>query len=677
MQTSLRIIAAGGLVLALATTAGADHKLDLKRMTPVAADQTIPVEDFFRPPVFFGPKLNQTGTYFAAMVDLGDHAGLLSCELATAKIDVLAGSANKDLFSYAWLDQNHLITDWSEDRHYASGLSVVRAAKLSDNYAVEIDSATHLVGVPRSARMHPLVWIRQNAYDQGRDMGVLQIDATKRIGGNRDVMLGTHEYEEQLEETSKYGTRASVLGAYPIPGAGDIVVAYLPDKDGELGFSITVNAGIPKLYRYENQKWLLCPVDLDMVEIVGAGDVPGELIVVGLRQPGKPRPLQRLKTSTGEFGEVLLQDEAYDPINCTLYRQPGTGIVLGVQYPRAQYVSAWFAPKYREVQKLLEERFPAHVVQIIGSDEAENRFFVSAYSDQQPVTYYTLDLAAHSVGLVKTSMPWLDPARMLPMRIMKFKTRDGQKLEAFLTLPAGASKEHPAPVVVLPHGGPWVRDTWGFDPEAQFFASRGYAVLQPNYRGSLGYNWKFAVAEEWRFRRMHEDVTDAVCTLVSTGYADPKRLAMVGGSFGGYLAVSGAAFEPDMYRCVVTISGVFDWAEVIRESKSDEYTSARYGVLRRFLGDSATTNAELDEISPLHHADQIRVPVFISHGTGDRVANVQESRNLISALEKYHVPHETMIVGGEGHGMQFLKNQVELYTRIEEFLKKNLAPVAP
>ncbi|MFA5058676.1 MAG: alpha/beta fold hydrolase, partial [Opitutaceae bacterium] len=266
---------------------------------------------------------------------------------------------------------------------------------------------------------------------------------------------------------------------------------------------------------------------------------------------------------------------------------------------------------------------------------------------------------------------------MQPMNIMPFKTRDGHQLEAYVTLPVGTSKQHPAPLVVLPHGGPWVRDYWGYNGEVQFLASRGYAVMQPNYRGSPGYGWSFKIEDEWDFRSMSDDVTDATRTLLASGLVDPRRVAIMGGSFGGYLAISGAAFDPDLYRCAVTIAGIFDWGQVMKEEKYYQFDDPGYATLKRWLGDPKKQREKFDAISPLRHIDQVKIPVFVAHGKDDPVADVAESRRLISELEKYHVPHEVLLVGGEGHGMRHLDKQVELYTCIEAFLGKYLQPVMP
>jgi dipeptidyl aminopeptidase/acylaminoacyl peptidase len=268
--------------------------------------------------------------------------------------------------------------------------------------------------------------------------------------------------------------------------------------------------------------------------------------------------------------------------------------------------------------------------------------------------------------------PWLPERLMAPVSLMSFRTRDGLKLDGYVTLPLGHDPGKPAPMIVLPHGGPWIRDVWGYDAESQFFASRGYAVFRPNYRGSTGYGAEISVLPRMEFRKMHEDVTDGVKALIAAKIADPTHIAIVGASFGGYLAMCGAAFEPGLYKCAASIAGVFDWERVLREEHSNNPDSYRYETMRHALGDPKANRQKFEAMSPYLHAAEIKIPVFIAHGEEDTNADTSQSRRLVKAFKKAGVSHEAIFVPYEGHGFGALKDRVELFTRIEAFLKKHL-----
>jgi dipeptidyl aminopeptidase/acylaminoacyl peptidase len=211
----------------------------------------------------------------------------------------------------------------------------------------------------------------------------------------------------------------------------------------------------------------------------------------------------------------------------------------------------------------------------------------------------------------------------------------------------------------------------------QFLASRGYAVFQPNYRGSMGTAWRFPEEDMWAFRKMHNDVTDGVKTVLKTGLIDANRLAIMGGSFGGYLALSGAVHEPGLYRCAITIAGVFDWERVMKQAKGNVYLRGQYGVLKRELGDPKTHQEKFEELSPIYRVNQIKIPIFVAHGKEDPVASVAQSKDLLKQLKKFGVAYEKQIERGEGHGFHQLEHNVELYTALEAFLGKHLAMREP
>jgi len=661
------------VAFAFSASAFASEKIDLDRITPVPANEQIPVQDFFRPAVLQQPKLNPSGTHIAAIVTAAeDKHQLLVNELGTQNIEMAGGRGDKDVYQVHWLDDKRLLFELSSRKLSGLGLFATEVGSVGRPYPLLQYDGTSLVAVPYKDRLRPLVWNRFDI-ETGKDLGAAiinsGIDTGKfvdftSVGGSGADISDAHDNNEK-----------HIIERYPVPEPG-ITYRYLADKEGRLQFAFNSDNGLRTLHHLVAGHWEKSPVELEEIDIIDCGEKPNQLLVMGPRREGKPRALQFMDGVTGNFGEVLWQDDGYD-FDGWAYRDTKSQDLVGAVFERARSEVVWFREDYRALQKTLDGFFPGLVVRILGTNEALTRILVATYSDRQPSIYHWVDLEKRSVGLIKNSAPWIDPARMQPRNMIKFKTRDGKKLDAYLTLPAGASKKNPAPLVVLPHGGPWVRDSWGFDEEAEFLASRGYAVLQPNYRGSTGTTWMFPEEDEWDFRKMHDDVTDATKAMISSGLIDRQRIAIMGGSFGGYLAISGVVNEPTLYRCAITIAGVFDWETQIRDKKFDQYESPTFGRMMHKLGDPKKNPEKFDAISPGRHVDQIRVPVFVAAGKEDRTVEIEQSRSLISALEKYHVPYEKLIVREEGHGMAHLKNQVELYTRIQAFLEKNLKPLPP
>lgn len=659
------------LLCSLAVAMHAFAKIDLTRISPVPADQPVPVQDFFRPAILQQPSLNPSGTHIAAIVTAAnDRHQLLVYDLKAQTTEFASGSGDKDIYSVTWLNDSRLIFNLATRKMYGIGLMAANIGELQKYYPLLQYYGTSLIAVPPKNRLRPLVWNRSDFEAGGKDVGTAVVNTDIRGGKILNIMAVGADGSAMMDVRDN--NNRHIQASFPGPSLSvGITYGYLADRDGQLAFAFTSDKGQLAIHRFADGKWVQCPVDLENIDVLGAGDEPGQLVVLGPRQPDKPRALQFMDAATGGLGEVLVQDKAYD-FNGWLYHNPATQDIIGAMFDRNGPRSIWFNEDYRNLQKILDGFFPGLVVRIIGSNETQNLFLVACFSDRQPVIYNWVDLEKRTVGLFKNSAPWIDPARLSAVNIIKFKTRDGRQLDGYLTLPAGATKQNPPPLIVLPHGGPWARDYWGYDPEAQFFASRGYAVLKPNYRGSTGVNWMFPKEDEWDFAKMHDDVTDATRTMIASGHIDPRRIGIMGASFGGYLAISGVVNEPDLYRCAVTNAGVFDWAEQIQHYKYNQYDSPVFGRLIRKLGDPKEQPEKFATISPVRQAGRIRVPVFVAGGKDDQTVEIGQSRTLISALQKHGVPHETLLVSEEGHGMGHLDNQVELYGRLEAFFSKNL-----
>ncbi len=653
----------------LALRAPAAETIDLNRITPVPGTEPIPVADFFRPSLVQNPMINRAGTHFAAFFSSGqDRIELMIYDLDKATFERLSAPGDRDIYAYDWLDEEHLVCSLAREKRYQEGILAVDIHHLDQTHPILQVDSVHLVGVPERDRLEPLIWLSADAFHDGKDAGVVQVNSQLHKGD----LIGSVAQAADFDRVREYNGD-HVLKTYGVPGE-DRVVSYLTDKDGELAFAITNKEGFLTLHRFTAGHWETCPVDLDKIDVIACGNTPGELVVRGPRGTGTPRPLQFMDAVTGKLGEILLEQKDHD-FSGWLYRHPVNHVILGAVHDANGPQSSWFTDEYNALQKMLtqDEKLRGSVIRILGSDLAQRRFLVGAFSDRQPVTYYWMDAAKRSLALIKNSRPWIDPARMLPMNVMQFKTRDGHRFDAYVTLPKGASKQHPAPLVVLPHASFGARTSWGYNDEVQFLASRGYAVLQPNYRGDEGYGWEFTLEEEWDLRKINDDITDATKALLTSGYVDPKRVAIMGTDVGAYLALSGAVFDPELYRCCVVDVGIFDWGHVIKEEKYFQYDSSFYETALRFLGDPQKVPEKFEAITPLAHVAQIKGAVFVDYVKYDPLV-LSESHRLISQLEKYNIPHEEMLVGGEYRGRDHLPYKVELFSRIEEFLKKNLAP---
>jgi len=648
----------------------ATDRVDLDRLTPVASEEPIPVQDFFRPPGMLAePKINLSGTHIAALVTNGsDKQLLLVNDLKTRKSDVIGGPGDINVTSFDWLNEGRLVYNLGTTARGNLGLLAVDLDQPNRGYPLLQYYNETLLSVPKDDRTHPLIWAAWDGLESQKQLGVVAVDSGLRFGQFVDlssVTAGTMDAPAAEENNTRHIVRR-------YPSVDGWATNYYADQLGELAFATTAADGVYSLHFLAKEQWVDCPVDLDQISIVGAGTKHGELAIVGPRGTGRPRPLQFMDGATGRLGEVLVDDKDYD-FNGYLYRDPGSQVIVGAVYERNGPQVVWFHPAYAKLQEVLNGFFPGVVARIIGNNEKGDIVLVKTYSDRQPPIYQWVNLETKQVGLIMNSAPWIDPKRMRPVNIIKFKTRDGHSLDAYVTMPAGATKQNPPPLIVLPHDGPLgERTRWEYNAQVQFFASRGYAVLQPNYRGSAGYGWMFPESDDWDYVKMGQDVIDATKLLGNAGLIDAKRVGIVGTNFGGFLALQCAASAPDLFKCAGAITGIFDWGKYVDDFKFSRYTTPQYGRWVRKLGDPDRDRARYDAISPLRHVEAIRAAVFTAIGREDSEQLIAQTKSLNSELERHHVPHESVTLGGAGNSMFYVRNRVEVYSQLETFLAKNL-----
>ncbi len=326
----------------------------------------------------------------------------------------------------------------------------------------------------------------------------------------------------------------------------------------------------------------------------------------------------------------------------------------------------------RRIYEKLEKELAGYEITIVDTDDNEEKYIVAAYNDRTTGSYHIYDKSTDSITKINDVSPWINEEQMSEMKPVTFTSRDGLKLNGYLTLPKGKEPKD-LPVVLNPHGGPWARDYWGFNPEVQFLASRGYAVLQINFRGSVGYGrefWKSSF-KQWG-RKMQDDLTDGVKWLEEQGIADPRRVAIYGGSYGGYAVLAGLAFTPDIYACGVDYVGVSNLFTFMKSIPP--YWQPFLEMMYEMVGNPETDKQLLEDASPVFHVDKIKAPLFIAQGRMDPRVNVNESDQVVEALKKRGIDVPYMVKDNEGHGFHNEENRFDFYEAMEKFLTKHLHP---
>lgn len=382
--------------------------------------------------------------------------------------------------------------------------------------------------------------------------------------------------------------------------------------------------------------------------------------------------LYAVSLETGEITSTLFRDDDYD-ID-TVLTDPYSNLVIGVAYSDVFDEHVWFDRDLATQQSLLESGFGNKSVRIENWSRDRSRFIISTVSEDQPRVYYLYDVASRDVTPIGSAYGNLALGGLRPRQHIHFPARDGTSIPGYLTTPDG---EGPFPTVILPHGGPAVRDTGGFDYFAHFLASRGYAVLQPEFRGSDGYGleWERAGYGQWGTGLMQHDVNDGALALIQAGIADPERICIIGASYGGYAALAGATFTPNLYRCAAAIAPVTDLPGMIRydtDRHGSQHSSVAYWDEAMNGIDEARRISRLRAVSPVHHADQIRIPILLIHGRDDSVVPIEQSHDMRDALRRSRGNVEFITIDDGDHWLSSVEMRTRVLSELERFLAENI-----
>jgi dipeptidyl aminopeptidase/acylaminoacyl peptidase len=370
--------------------------------------------------------------------------------------------------------------------------------------------------------------------------------------------------------------------------------------------------------------------------------------------------------SSGEIGKVVYENPAVDIDDFTLTEDGRE--VEAVFYTDDRPQVEWFDPTLKEIQREIDEALPGRMNLIVSASQDRRKVIVRTLTPADPGAYFLYDRPQEQMSRLATPYEALKGRKLSAVTAVRYKARDGLEIPAYLTLPEGREPRN-LPLIILPHGGPYARDRLGFDWWAQFLANRGYAILQPNFRGSSGYGKEFLEKGfgQWG-RAMQDDLTDGVQWLAREGMVDAKRVCIAGGSYGGYAALMGAILTPEQYRCAISWAGVTDLDQMLQYDKMQSYSISFRRWRDRVHGED---RQDLDRFSPLKLAGRIGIPVLAMHGTEDDNVPIHQGRAFSKAARKAGKNVEYLEFEGAGHQIEKSADRIRFLTAIEAFLAKN------
>lgn len=455
-----------------------------------------------------------------------------------------------------------------------------------------------------------------------------------------------------------------------IPGD---VIAWVSDRKDEVRVAVALKGEQGKvLYRPQRGRPWDTVFEFEALEEpiypVGFG-ADNRRFYVAARRGHDTVGLYLFDPDARSFGDCLWRHEHYDFDH--VYVRPDNGELVAVLYEGEKREVHWFDAAIRAQFEKLDKALPGLVklpVDEAGHGAAQVFY---AYGDRIPGAFYLYRPGSNQLHRIAECAPWIKPEEMAETKPVTYGTRDGLEIQGYLTLPPGLPGKQ-LPFIILPHGGPWVREVWGFDREAQFLANRGYAVLQPNYRSSTGYGEAFVKAGYKQYGlKIQDDITDGVQWAIEQAIADPKRVAIFGCSFGGYATMVGLTQTPELYRCGINYSGVTDLNRPLRHA-TDRAPKLAHSFARTRIGDFRREKDLLKEVSLLNHVENIQAPVLLIYGGRDRVVDIEQGRRLEKELKAKKKTYEFIYEPLEGHGFHTPTNIFKLYNRIDAFLDKHM-----
>lgn len=639
--------ACGAAAFAMATSLGA-----------LAADapRQIPAEEFIKPPQMGGIRFSPDGKHFAALAESKGRLQLVVADAETQKGGSYRGDIDSDIVSFRWLTNDVVRVRTGK---YGAAQDELQRQDFQISYiSVSGKSRLSRDDVANTWRRMPgsetELIVEHGGRGRGESIWLDVVDSTDGSIKRRltDDPPGRNIYSWVLDKNLSPRAALGWVG-------GD-------EQRNQVWFRDKANGPWRMLISYKPE--------LERGFIPVAMDSDGSLLVLSNQQTGR-HELRRFDAATGQPGEVLVSHPQADIDSGDLIYEAAGFTPVGVHIEGDVPQTYWFDEKREAIQNTIDKSLPTQVnsLQFL----ANGKVLVASRAPNDPGTYFMFDPQARTLTEWSRDRAWLSPKDLAMTEVVRFKARDGLEIPAYLTLPRGREARN-LPLLVWVHGGPHVRDDWGYDPTVQFLANRGYAVFQVNYRGSTGYGDTFMTAgyKQWG-RAMQDDLTDGVKALVAQGRVDPQRVCIGGGSYGGYAALMGVIREPEMFRCAIDYVGVTDLTWMVELPETDYNRRVDRNVddaLKRRIGnpDDPAERKVMDAHSPRLLAAKIKAPLLLVYGTDDRRVPLRHGTAMRDALQAAGAKFEWKTYTGEGHGVFNSKNGADLLRLMESFLDKHI-----
>ena len=639
-----------------------------------------PAQNFFETSQYKDAKLSPSGRYFALRVgDSKQRDRMVVFETETLELVGGARLADYDIGDIRWVNDQRLVynvVDENEapgNRRFAPGLYAInRDGKGQRQLASHTAMPKIATGSAINTRMEPWnTFLMQGGGAQDSDS----------IYVLRPIRDRLSKYVTERVDLVKLNTVNGLSSVVPYPAAAQ---GWMLDHKGEPAIMLSEQEGRSTVHYRDpaSGAWRT------LAEFEAYGRSPGSFDPLGfmddrhllvLAAAGSDKlALHSLDLASGKVDpQPLVSLSDFDFSGSMVYSNKH---LVGVHYLGDARASVWFDAGMKAAQAEVDRQLDG-VINILTPPALPETpwMLVSSYSDRQPRFYSLYNSKTHELKGIGSNHPGIRAAEMGRQDLFKFKARDGLEIPAWLTLPAKGGKQ--LPLVVLVHGGPFLRGSeWGWEADSQFLASRGYAVLKPEFRGSTGYGTRLFQAgwKQWGLK-MQDDIADSVKWAVQQGYADPSRVCIMGGSYGGYATLMGLVRDGELYRCGIAYAAVsdipllFDSGNWMLSDMGDDYK--KYGA-PKLVGDVQLDAAQLAATSPLKQAARIKRPLLLAHGSDDRRVPRVHFTKLRSALEASKADAEFIEYDGEGHGWSTAANRLDFWNRVEKFLQKNIG-IAP